>query len=117
MAVGAGLPHRCGCCRLLERGGGGGVAVQARAQDVVEAGCGDGVDVVGADEAAVRDDTDAAHTEAVLEVVDDTDECCAVGGVAREDVVGEGDAVGGGDETDHDLGPVLAVVAAVAERA
>ena len=91
-----------------------GVTVQARGQHVVETGRLDLVEVGLADEAPVGDEGDPPDTEAPLVVGHDDPERGRVAGVAGEHVVGDGDAVAGHEEPDHDLGPITALVPAVA---
>ena len=55
-----------------------------------------------------------ADAEALLQILHDRRQARDVRGVAGKDVVGDRDAVAGDEKADHDLGPVAAVVAAVA---
>jgi hypothetical protein len=98
-----------------QHGGDVGVTVQPGGQDVAEALVGQRLHVVGRDQAPIRHHGDGPDAEAPLEVVEDAGEGGHVGGVAGEDVVGDGDAVAGDEQADDDLGPVAAVVTGVAE--
>jgi len=89
--------------------------VEPGGEHVVEAVGGDVGQVVLADEAAVGHEGDPPDAEAPLQVLHHARERRDVRRVAREDVVGDGDAVGGDEESDHDLRAVGAVVPAVAE--
>jgi hypothetical protein len=91
------------------------VAVQSGGHDVVEPGARHRDHVGLRDQAPVGHQGDLAHAEAFLEVGYRRLQGGLVLGVAGGDVVGDGDAVAGHEQADHDLGPVTSVVAGVAE--
>ena len=105
-AVGHRHPRRVGRRTRLEGFGAGRVAVQPGGQDVIEPVPATTSTLSARDQAAVGDDADPPHPEAVLQVLEHAGQGGDIGGVAGEHVMRDGDPVAGAQQADHHLGPV-----------
>jgi hypothetical protein len=70
-----------------------------------------GVQVVCGDDAPVRHETEPPDAKALRQILGHDRERARITRVAREDVMGDRDALGRGQQSEHHLGSVWSVVA------
>jgi hypothetical protein len=99
----------------LERFGARLVAVQSGSEDVIKPLSHHDFHVVLGDHATVGDDTDRAHPEPLLQVLQHAGQGGHVSGLTAEHVMRDRDPVTGAQQPDHDLRAVTAAIAGVAE--